>query len=463
LFKLLLLMIIGPVFNPDTQQYADFADAMLASQRWLDDAGLSTQAAPVTTFRSIGYPAVIAAAKLTAGSAWPYAVVGLQFAVSTGVFFAVYGLGLNLGLTRKWALAGALAYATSLQLELDQTLLTDSLNASAVILAVTVFLRGGTDGARIRPWQIGTSGLLLAAAFLFREALPFLLISLMPLFVIRCALVQGVPRLVRIVPCILVCLPVLVADAGYQLWNLHRTGERFVTTGAQTAGLFAVIRAAKDRPDIFSGDSPLDRHALPLLKRYDFPEAVEISDSLFKDGYRAPEIARMAMDKYFATWRQHPLAMLNLVRLATSENILKLVIRPVSAVCELYEWADKPLCSAYRDLYRKLFRHPSEMRPGETLTFIVFTIQNALSIVLSAMFFIGIPFLVMLAWRHGEIRHDRLLLLAGGFWALAAGWHLIYAVATYADRYVAPVIPFMIIGGLFVGRSVVNRHSKLRL
>jgi hypothetical protein len=99
--KLLLLLAIGPVFSPDTPSYADFADAMLASHHWLSDADLATQVLPVTTFRILGYPAVIAAAKLLAGRVWPYAVIGLQFTISTGVFFAVFRLGGNLGLAPK--------------------------------------------------------------------------------------------------------------------------------------------------------------------------------------------------------------------------------------------------------------------------------------------------------------------------------------------------------------------------
>ena len=208
-----------------------------------------------------------------------------------------------------------------------------------------------------------------------REILPYVMISLMPLFAIRCALVKGTLHLTRFVPCILVCLPLLAAYQGYELWNWHRTGERFVTTSAQTNAIWSLLRAAKDGPDIFSGDSPLDRRARPLLKRYDYLEAADINAALYKDGYRAPDVSRMAMDKYFLTWRQHPIAMLNLIRVTTSENLLKLAFRPMSSVCQLFEWAEKPLCFDYRDLYRKLFRHPSEMTLREISAFVAVTIK----------------------------------------------------------------------------------------
>jgi len=457
LFKLLMLGVIGPVHSADAPSYSNFADAMIASSRWLHDADLTSHAFPITTFRIVGYPTIIAAAKLLTGSEWPYAVVGLQLAVSTGVFLAVFCLGVNLGLTRVWAVAGALVYATSLQLSLDQCLMSDSVNASMIILAVIIFLRGA-DGERIHQWQIVTSGFLLAAAFLTREILPYLMIALMPLLVIRCTFVTVIPRFARFVPCLLVCLPLVAAYQGYELWNWHRTGERFVTTTAQINALLPVAYAAKNGPAMFTGDSPLDRHAAPILKHYTFEEAVGINDALFRDGYVATEISHMALEKYATAWRQYPGAMLNLIRIATSEHLAKLAIRPITSVCEVFEWSDRPTCFDYRDLYRKLFHQPTDMRIGEVAVFIVITIQNALSIGISALFFAGIPILLVMSWRSGTLGSDRPLAVAAGFWMLVVGWHLISAEVIYTDRYMMPVIPFLIIGGLLAANSFKRRR-----
>jgi hypothetical protein len=461
-FKLLLLAAIGPVFAPDSGGYAMFADTLLASRQWLHDAGMADQAVPRTAFRIIGYPAIIAAAKLLTGAAWPYAVIGVQFAASTAAFFAVYALALNLGLTAGWALAGALMYATSLQLTLDQCILSDSLNASAIILAVTIFLRGAARRDRIGPGQIAASGTLIVVAFLMREAMPFLVPALLPLFAIRCMLVRGTPWAARLMACVLVWLPLVAADAGYQLWNQYRTGALFVTTGVQIHALWPVIHAARTDPNIFSGDSPLDRHARQLIKHYDFPETRPINDALFKDGYRAPEIARMVMKKYLETWLTHPITMLDRVRIATSENKLRLVVRPITAVCDMYEWGERPQCFDYRDLYRKLFRAPAAMTLGETAMVVAVTIQNTLSIVLTAAYFIGIPLLLALAWRVGGGEPDGRWLLAAGFWLLGIGWHLIYAIASQDDRYMAPTIPFMIIGGLMAITDFRRRFAVSR-
>jgi hypothetical protein len=187
-------------------------------------------------------------------------------------------------------------------------------------------------------------------------------------------------------------------------------------------------------------------------------EAVKINEALFNSGYRAPEIARMAMQKYLKTWRDHPPAMLNLIRTTTSENILKLIARPVEAVCELFELARLGPCADYRDLYRAVFRHPLTLTSGEAAMIVAITAQNTVSIILSVYYFFGLPLLVVLALRSGAARDDRPLLLVAGFWVLGVGWNLMYCEALYTTRYMGPVLPFMALGVLFAGARLAERY-----
>ena len=76
LLKLGFLLAFGPTFVPDTVGYAQYADAILAGR--VNDPDLLSGIYPVTLFRVIGYPAVIAAAKWTLHDAWPWGVVALQ-------------------------------------------------------------------------------------------------------------------------------------------------------------------------------------------------------------------------------------------------------------------------------------------------------------------------------------------------------------------------------------------------
>ncbi|HUI12070.1 MAG TPA: hypothetical protein VL048_01220 [Xanthobacteraceae bacterium] len=68
-----------------------------------------------------------------------------------------------------------------------------------------------------------------------------------------------------------------------------------------------------------------------------------------------------------------------------------------------------------------------------------------------------------MAWRARTLGADRPLAIATGFWMLVAGWHLISAEVIYNDRYMMPVIAFVILGGLVAANSFKNRHSKRSL
>ena len=459
--KVFLLVWIGPVYTDDSPTYAGFADAILRSSHWLHNADLDSAAQPLTTYRPLGYPAVIALAKLCAGQIWAYTITIVQNAVSLVAFVVIVNLGLTVGLSVGAATFAALAWAF-FQLPYDQAIMTDSLNANFIIFAVATFLRGSMEGRPLRFGQAAVSGILLAAAFLFRDVMSYLAISLLPLLLIRCGLTKDARQFLRFAPFVFVCLPLAATDAAYRLWNFHRTGYYFVTTIPQTNALTATMYAARYQPKIFSGDSVLEKHARPFFAKYDFPEALKINDALFKDGYRAPEISRMAMDKYLDTWRHHPLAMLTLIQITISESVLKLIVRPIGAVCELFELAHMPPCYDYRDLYRILFHHPRDMDLDQVGMFALITIQNSISITLSALYFFGVPLLAIAALRRDRLMIDRPLLIVAGFWAFGVGWYLIYCEAMYTTRYMTVVLPFMAMGALFAARRL-GEHYKDKL
>jgi hypothetical protein len=81
---------LGPTFQFDSFGYEKYADAILSGAfRHVD---LATDPMPVTLTRMIGYPAVIAAAKVIAGRNWSWIVVLFQFAVSLWATAMVYRL-----------------------------------------------------------------------------------------------------------------------------------------------------------------------------------------------------------------------------------------------------------------------------------------------------------------------------------------------------------------------------------
>jgi hypothetical protein len=71
--KLAVVIAFGPTIAPDSRDYIDYADQILSGAfRHVD---LVQDAIPLTLYRPIGYPAVIAAAKIIAPAHWSWAVI----------------------------------------------------------------------------------------------------------------------------------------------------------------------------------------------------------------------------------------------------------------------------------------------------------------------------------------------------------------------------------------------------
>ena len=145
--KLALLAIYGPLFTPDSGGYIGYAEAIRTSRAWMSDAGLTQAAAPIFAIRMIGYPAFIVAAMTLAGGGWAYVVVVAQFVLSLYVGCRLYRLTIELGFAPLVALLATAAYLLSLPLTYDQTILTDSLYTSIIVLAIVTLITTVLSGA----------------------------------------------------------------------------------------------------------------------------------------------------------------------------------------------------------------------------------------------------------------------------------------------------------------------------
>jgi hypothetical protein len=459
ILKVSLVAIYGPIFVPDTSGYTAVANEILNSNAWLNDAQLSAGPFPPLAIRMIGYPAVLAAAMKIGGPLWPYLVVALQFTMTMAALWAIYALGNALRLPWELALFAVVAFATSDQLVTDQCILTDSLNADFIIFAVCILAHGAGSDRPLSLWGAAAAGALLVPAFLLREAMPFLATTMLPLVVVRCFRDwSGTAAIRAILACALVLLPLLGTAEIYQAWNRHRTGERFVTTSAQLTLMLAQIIAAKHDHQVFDGDTPVDRAARQKVRNYDFADITPINRALIEQGYRPTEIARMSQAHYFATWRTKPLAMLHVLRDRTSEHAAKLAFHPLAASCDLIEWATKiRQCPDYRDLLRAARSAFSHEPLGQPIFFLFETCELAISIGVFSAFVLGAPLLWVSSWRrHGWQRAGREAVILA-LWAMYLGWFVLYAVVNMESRYMNPVLPFSILGGLIVWQELGRR------
>src|SRR5262249_53772423 len=165
--KLAVLAAFGPAIAPDSRDYIEYADRILGGTfRQVD---LVNDALPLTLYRPIGYPAVIAAAKIIAPAHWAWAVILFQFVVSLVATAMVYRLARCFGLGLWLSLGAATAYATSLQFVVDQAIASDSLCASTFTIAACIVADLALRRVLPRPLVLLAAGVLIAASFLARD------------------------------------------------------------------------------------------------------------------------------------------------------------------------------------------------------------------------------------------------------------------------------------------------------
>lgn len=447
--KLVLLAIYGPIFTPDSGGYVAYAETMRASTAWLHDAGLSQGPAPVLAIRMVGYPALIVGAMAVFGSAWATVIVIGQIGLSLAASYAVYRLALELGLSQLIALFAIAAQMLSLSLTLDQCILTDSIFASLIMFAIVALTRGAVAGRALSYGQAACAGVLFMFAFLLRDAMQVLILALLPFVAVRTWLHGRKHRLRSSICCALVVVPVFAAAEGYKQWNVHRTGERFVTTVTQITVMHGLAKVAASDPGLFGGTTPLDRIGAQLFRVDPFGETTRANNELFSQGYRAPELARMAFAHYFRSWRERPETMLYLLKRNTSERAAKLTVRPLATVCETIEYAtgDRQ-CFDYRELYRALPSGFTGLPWSAPVFFALQTIELTAAITIFALFLLAVPavFIQRMIAAGGKL--DNTTLIFGTFWAVYVAWYLAHAIVHIEDRYVAPVLPLSLLGGL---------------
>lgn len=309
--KLALLAVFGPLAESDWGSYSDFADLILQDRSWLGDPGLAASATPMTIFRSMGYPLVVAGFRgvFGAGPAHLVLLVLAQIAVSLAVTVLVWRLAVRVLESRGLAGLAAVGHATGIGILYDQMLLSDSLYASLFITCWSVPLIGLLERRRAGGRLLAGLGVLFAFSCLVRgTGLPFIVFVLPAL-----ALWARIGRSGRggVAAVAIFLAPVIATIGTVTAWNHARSGHWLMTTGAQFVMIQPLVKAAGRGHAVFDGDTPIDVVARETLRRYDYPEVVAIVGALF-DRYRLDAVASAELHKqvYFRAWRTHPGAMI---------------------------------------------------------------------------------------------------------------------------------------------------------
>jgi hypothetical protein len=341
--KLAALVLFGPTIVSDSRDYIGYAEQILSGAfRHVDLASDAVIPYPpsdpqLTLYRPIGYPAVVAAAKIIAPAQWATAVILFQFAVSLFATAMVYRLARCFGLGSWLSLGVAAAYATSLQFVVDQAIASDSLCAATMTIAVCILAEVALRRVPPRPALLLAAGALIAISFLIRDVIALEVLGLVPLVAAAALSAKGWPR--RAAAFALALLPLVGTYVGYIEWNRARIGAAMVTTVPQWVLLDALVRASQYDPTLFSGNSPIDQVGRRVAKNYDLDDSGEANRILHREyGWTAPQIAQEVTRAYFRAWIDHPGAMIRHVLHFQSETQLHQAVRPTETVRDVLLW-----------------------------------------------------------------------------------------------------------------------------
>jgi 4-amino-4-deoxy-L-arabinose transferase-like glycosyltransferase len=451
--KLGVLLAFGPATQYDTADYVGYADAILSGEfRHVD---LATDPMPITLRRPIGYPVVIAAAKIVTGPYWSWAVVLFQYAVSLLATAMVYRLAraFHLGV---WLSVGVVAaQATAMQFVVDQAVLSDSLTASTITIATCIL---GLITLRREPASLLAylgAGALIAAAFLIRDVIAYVAAGLVPLAA-AAAWVQPA-RLRQWAAGALVFLPLIATNIAYVEWNHTRVGAAVVTSTSQAVLFGALIEAAHYDHSIFSGSTPIDEVGRALLKNMEAGQhgyEVDATVDLHRDyGWDATRMSHEVTLAYLHAWLDHPRAMIFHIFHHISETQLHQAVRPIETVRDVLLWNT----GSSHD-----FGAERAVKNGNWWM-IPAVIANWL--VMTASVFVFGAFLVVTPIRLLREGWTAETSVSAGFWCFYLAVGLLYAAVHLEPRYLTPVVAGSTVIGVvnivrvieFFGRPAARR------
>ena len=446
--KLIGLWAYGPIMTPDSSGYTAYADIILQGREWLTNG---PGRGSVQGFRAIGYPLVLAAMKLFGGAYWMWMTVGLQLAVSLVASVYVFHLAKRLSDHHVIALFAAFCHGVGQTIVLDQCILTDSLNGN-LLLILSCHI-GLAIVAKRNPslWEVGALGCLLAAAFLIREAGNYLQYLLWPL-IVYWGIVLGAGKVRAVAMLLIFAVPMVGAVQGYKSWNEIRTGERFITTGAQTAMFFPILGLENRGVRILREDELL--RELDPIGHWDTNAPMDavnlINKHLYEEhGFSDADAARYAMGFFFRSWVSHPvdMAIVTLSQLRAKQSVMAFM--PVESIVQLRFWATGEQPWPAKGTLWKGVRE--EGRIDQLALVFGRAVSRGLSMIILLAFLAGVPFYALREVRQHSTdvaAYDVKTSLMFLYWVLYAGYTTVYGLVHLEMRYLMPVEPLSMVAGL---------------
>jgi hypothetical protein len=307
----------------DGAGYITLAESFRGWQTWVSVPDLQSTVTPLSLLRMPGYSLLILMMQVTAGDFWIAAMISLQLVASGFATFVLYRTIWSF--SSRWfvGILGAAWFASSSIGWFELCILSDSFATSIFTtllcgIGLVVF-----RGRLLTPLAVAAIATAFPLLFLLREANILLALALVPL------VWAALPRTHRLGRLTGVYAPLALVFIMMALWQQYRTGYFLVTTGGQGNPVEALALIDKISP-ILDQENPVDRAVRSVtagmapsdVAQDSWSIAVKINEFLAEQlDIRAPQIARLALNRYLSVWLEHPFEML--AHVARNQTIIR--------------------------------------------------------------------------------------------------------------------------------------------
>ena len=460
--KMMILATAGPLLHPDSQSYIAYADAILDHGRAFAAVDWGAEAAPPMIFRPLGYPLVLAAAKLISPGRFEVVVVIVQAAANGVAIWLMFAVASRLLRSSAAAMLAVVLYAGSTSLLWDNSILSDSLFASLWNIVVFALL-----GQLLECWRLQLDhcfglGLLWGLALWLRDTGIYFTVLPIILFV---AIAAGEWR--RSNMALRQLLAFLLASAtmtgGAIALNYHRTGEAFFSiTGLENwlRPAFDMARAGYAQP--FDGDDIVSTAVRETMTDYGFGSQLKLIDHLHQRCACTPtRMQSLVFAKYRSTIQRYPSAYARVV--VGNFNYLplgELVADPVATFNQFIELGT--LTPQWR-IPGLSTRNLVALKGHSSATPLLLMGLSALAEVASAIVFsvylLGTPyFLARSLCRERAITGE--WIAVAFLWCSFVGVSLAFSLVHYEARHALPLLPAAAVGTVFIGQRLFLARAK---
>lgn len=455
LAKITIFLYLQPIFTPDSFGYENIANYLISSDTWFVSEHLDwdirrSNSEPQTIFRIMGYPLLLVVAKTISPVNWSSYVVVLQGSLSLVATVYVYNLSKKISGSEAAALFSAFAHGTGQAFLLDQCILTDSLNATFLLIMLCHAGAGILDNRRPSLMEAFALGSLVFGAFLVREAGSYFQFLYWPLILFWGMRVMG--RKVRGgILLVTFAVPMLVGVQAYKAWNQMRTGERFVTVGASTAIFFPTIYLEQRGVGALAADPLLGDMSTPLLETESTVRIIVstiIPHLIEQHKFNMLQVSEYAMENLYGNWQRFPMEMALLTLSHLREKQAMLAFMPVETIDTAVLWATGESPFPRKGVW--LHNLITDSRIDQFLMVAGRSISRFISIVILIAFVFGVPYYFFRKFPKAPLNvqtYDPVATLMLLYWLIYFGYTAVYAMIHLEVRYLMPVEPLsMVIG-----------------